>query len=257
MKAVEESVVTAMDGSDVELFRYLPYIMQDIWEFGADPKVMIDLISKHQVQNEQVKVLDLGCGKGAVSVQAAKTLGCSCLGIDAVPGFIEYAKEKAREYGVESRCTFEVADIRERVKSLSGFDVVILGAIGPVFGDYFTTLTSLKDCLKKDGVFLIDDGFIDDDSSFQHPLMLTKKQIEQQIEAAGMELLEIDPADRDDIVESDDFIFDRIKARCEELMAQHPEKAQLFRNYIRNQETENDVLENKIVGATLVVRMRK
>jgi len=38
MKTVEESVVIAMDGSDKELFPFLSYILQDLWDFSADGK---------------------------------------------------------------------------------------------------------------------------------------------------------------------------------------------------------------------------
>ncbi len=47
MKTLDESVVTAMDGSDKELFSYLPYILQDLWEIGADPDAIINLIGRY------------------------------------------------------------------------------------------------------------------------------------------------------------------------------------------------------------------
>jgi len=31
IKSIEESVVTAMDGTSDELFPFLPYILQDLW----------------------------------------------------------------------------------------------------------------------------------------------------------------------------------------------------------------------------------
>ena len=34
MRSLEESVVTAMDGTNKKLFPFLPYIFQDIWEMG-------------------------------------------------------------------------------------------------------------------------------------------------------------------------------------------------------------------------------
>ncbi len=51
MKTVEESVVTAMDGSDKELYPFLPYILQDAWELGADPDTIIGLVRKHASDN--------------------------------------------------------------------------------------------------------------------------------------------------------------------------------------------------------------
>jgi hypothetical protein len=85
--------------------------------------------------------------------------------------------------------------------------VVILGAIGPVFGDYFSTLSTLVKCINENGIFIIDDAYINDNSDFSHPLMFKKSDILQQIEKAGMELVENDIMDRDDIVDSDDLYF--------------------------------------------------
>ena len=256
MKTLEESVVIAMDGSDKELFPFLPYILQDLWEIGADPDAIIKLIRKHFDHFAALKVLDLGCGKGAVSVKVSQKLGCTCYGIDAIPEFIVFAQQKATEFKVNHRCTFETGDIREKVKDLSGYDIVILGAIGPVFGDYFTTLTTLTKCINENGIFIIDDGYIEDKSDFSHPLMVKKSTIIQQIEKAGMQLVENDVMDREDIKDSDDFIFNNLKKRCYELIEKYPDKQSLFLDYIKKQEIENDVLENKVIGTTMVIKKK-
>jgi ubiquinone/menaquinone biosynthesis C-methylase UbiE len=256
MKSIEECVVIAMDGSDKELFPFLPYILQDIWEFGADPDAIIKLIRKYCSNITELKVLDLGCGKGAVSVKISQKLGCTCYGIDAIPEFVEIARQKATEYKVNHLCIFEIGDIREKVKDLSGYDVVILGAIGPVFGDYFSTLATLAKCINENGIFIIDDAYINDNSDFSHPLMFKKSEILQQIEKAGMDLVENDIMDKDDIVDSGDSIFDNLKKRCRELIEKHPNKQNLFYDYIRKQEIENDVLENKVIGTTLVIKKK-
>ncbi len=222
MKSIEESVVIAMDGSDKELFPFLPYILQDIWEIGADPDAIIKLIKKYCNKITELKVLDLGCGKGAVSVKISQKLGCTCYGIDAIPEFVEIAQQKATEFNVNHLCIFEKGDIREKVKELSGFDVVILGAIGPVFGNYFSTLSTLAKCINENGIFIIDDAYINDNSDFNHPLMFKKSDILQQIEKTEMVLVENDIMDRDDIVDSDDFIFDNLKKRCQELIEKYP-----------------------------------
>lgn len=256
MKSIEESVVIAMDGSDKALFPFLPYILQDIWEIGADPEAIIKLIKKYCNNFTELKVLDLGCGKGAVSVKVSQTLGCTCHGIDAIPEFVEFAQQKAKEHKVNHLCKFELGDIREKIKELSGYDVAILGAIGPVFGNYFSTLSTLAKCINENGFFIIDDGYINDDSGFSHPLMFKKSDILQQIEKAGMELVENDIMDRNDIANSDDYIFDNLKKRCQELIEKYPNKRNLFLDYIRKQEIENDVLENKVVGTTLVIKKK-
>lgn len=256
MKTLEECVVTAMDGSDKELFPYLPYILQDLWEIGADPDAVIKLIKKHCTHTVGLKVLDLGCGKGAVSVSISREFGCTCHGIDAIPEFVEFARQKASEFKVSHLCTFETGDIRERVRELPAYDVVLLGAIGPVFGDYVSTLSTLAHCLRENGIFIIDDGYIDDDSEFSHPLIHKKADLLQQLEKAGMQLVDDDIMDSNDIKDSDEYIFDNLKKRCHELMEKLPEQQALFRRYIKQQEIENDILENKVIGTTMVIRRK-
>ncbi len=256
MKSIEESVVTAMDGSDKELFPFLPYILQDLWEIGADPEVIIRLIGKQFNNFGALSVLDLGCGKGAVSVKVSHKLGCSCYGIDAISEFIEYAKQKAAEFKVNHLCRFETGDIREKVNDLSNYDIIILGALGPVFGDYYSTLTTLSNCISENGIIIIDDGYIDDNSDYSHPFMFKETAIMQQIDKAGMKLIDNNILDGDDIKKSDDFIFNNVQRRCLELIDKYPEKQNLFLDYIKKQEIENDVLENKIIGTTMVIKKK-
>ncbi len=252
--SIQESVVTAMDGQDVDLYPYLPYILQDVWEIGSDPQVMADLVRKHGTKRKLLNVLDLGCGKGAVSVTIAKELGFYCHGIDAVLGFIEFAINKADELQVSHLCKFEVNDIRKRIKSLPTYDVIILGAVGPVFGNYLETLRILHQKLTKNGIILIDDGFIDDDSPFSHLLMSKWSVVKSQIKEAGMQLVDESIISKENIASSDDYIFENITRRCKELMLKHPDKKAIFQNYIKRQEEENEVLENKVTCSTLVLK---
>ena len=47
MKSVEESAVAALDGTDIGIYPFLPYILQDLWEIGSDPLIIIQAIEKH------------------------------------------------------------------------------------------------------------------------------------------------------------------------------------------------------------------
>jgi len=41
MKTIEETIAAAMDITEKELLPFLPYILQDFWEIGADPDTII------------------------------------------------------------------------------------------------------------------------------------------------------------------------------------------------------------------------
>jgi cyclopropane fatty-acyl-phospholipid synthase-like methyltransferase len=254
MKSVEESVVIAMDGSDKDLFPFLSYILQDLWEIGAYPDAIIKLIRKYYDNYTNLKVLDLGCGKGAVSVKVSQKLGCTCYGIDAIPEFISYAQRKAIEYDVELLCKFEIGDVRLKIYELKAYDIIILGAKGPVFGNYFTTLSTLSKHLNDSGLIIINDGYIEDNSDYTHPLMLKKQDLLNQISLAGMKLIEDEILTSNSIKDSDDYILDNLKKRCMELIDKHPDKKNLFENYIKKQQEENDALENKVVCTSWVIK---
>ncbi|MCB1309290.1 MAG: class I SAM-dependent methyltransferase [Leptospiraceae bacterium] len=254
MKSVELSVVTAMDGVDQELFPYLPFIFQDVWEIGSDSETIIKIIGRHFKRHEHLEILDAGCGKGAVCVKAARSFKCKCHGIDAVPEFISFAREKAAEFKVERLCEFEVGDIREKIKESNTYDVIVLGAIGPVFGDYFETLSILSKHLNDSGMIIIDDGYIDDDSDYAHPFILKKQVLLRQINTSGMRLVENNVIKRESVGDSNDAILKNLRRRCVELIERHPGKKDLFEGYIRRQEAESDVLENKVVCSILVLK---
>lgn len=250
MKTIEESIATAMDfNQDVTIIPFLPYILQDFWELGTPPEIVIHFIQKHCKNYSTLHVLDLGCGKGAVSVELAAELKCNCYGIDGIPEFIAASKEKAREYGVKTLCRFEVGDIREKIEVSGKFDVIVLGAIGQVFGDYYATLLTLSKHLAPEGIIIINDAYIDDSSTFQHPALQYHSELLIQIGQAGMKLIDENTDAPTDSVEQ----FENLQRRCKELITKYPEKTSLFENYIQSQANEYDALENEITSSVMVI----
>jgi cyclopropane fatty-acyl-phospholipid synthase-like methyltransferase len=242
-----------LDGTSTAILPYLPAILQDAWEFGTSAETVLRLVRRNLPGQAGLRVLDLGCGKGAVAVTLARELGCRCLGIDAVAAFIDVARDKAREFRVASRCRFSQGDIRERVRALGRFDVIVLGAIGPVFGDCRATLDTLAPHLRRGGLVVVDDGYLPDDSAREYPQVLKRGEQLRQIAAAGMRLVDEWVFDRDELRRMNATLFRDLEKRCRELMDLHPEKKELFADYIRRQVEENDVLENRIVCAVLVI----
>ena len=256
MKTIEESVVIAMDGSDKKLFPFIPFIMQDLWEFGTSSDVIKQLIKKHTSNYSGLEILVLGCGKGCVCIKLAKEFGCSCLGIDAVKEFIGEAKTKAKDWDVDAFCKFITADIRTKIKELEKYDVIILGSVGPVYGDYKATLNILREHLNQDGIIIIDDGYIDTENNFSHPKILKKEEIIQQISTSGMQLVDEIIANKDEIKASDDFMFDKIIKRCNQLIEMYPDNSEVFLDYIISQQQENEILERKVVCSTMVIKSK-
>ena len=96
MEAVEEKLAKSLSAEgSVELIPYLPYLLQDLWELGSSPEDMIEIVREHIMISDSTRVLDLACGKGAVSIRMAIELGVLVKGIDIIPEFVEYARQKS------------------------------------------------------------------------------------------------------------------------------------------------------------------
>lgn len=252
-RKTEEALAASLTAETTELIPYLPTLLQDLWELGSSPGVMIDLLRGRLP--ERARVLDLGCGKGAVSVRLAQALGLRTKGIDLLPEFIREAQEKARIYGVSALCTFEVGDIQEALAQERNYDCAILGAVGNILGDYPQLLWRLRQTVRRDGFVLLDDAYMREGTQARQAQYPTYVQWRDMFADAGLALLEAQEADEDDQM-TNERNNDHIRARADELIAQHPEKRELFEGYVRSQQAECDDLSDGLVGVTWLLRVK-
>ncbi|MBU2447241.1 MAG: methyltransferase domain-containing protein [Bacteroidetes bacterium] len=258
LDSTQQSIINSLDGEDAELYPFLPYLLQDFWELGTPSSVIIELIRKNSVQTKfsPLKVLDLGCGKGAVSIPLARKFNAQVIGIDALPEFIDEAKRKAKEFQVEEMVEFRVGDIRELISFYSEFHFVILNSIGPVLGDVGETLTKVSRCLISRGYVIIDDGFIPDEVDFTHPDCLKEKEYYEKITKSGFVIIDSKEYQSEEIKVSNEYMYSLIVDRADELSLKFPDKRNLFEGYLKNQRDENYYLENKIKCITLLLQKK-
>ena len=103
-KTFQESL-SAGGLDDIEPF--LPYLLQDLWALGGCPETAIALLQRAGVAPApDDRVVDLGCGKGAMLIEFAKRFGCRGYGVDSMAAFIDDARTHAREHGVAARVEF-------------------------------------------------------------------------------------------------------------------------------------------------------
>lgn len=262
LKPLEQSIADAMDCEDLSILPYLPYILQDFQEIGSSASAILAIVEEHTSNHANLKVLDLGCGKGAVLVRLASRLHCHCHGIDAIPEFIQEAREAATSHAVADRCRFECGDARELVRYLVQFDVIILGSIGPVFGDYQQTMTLLHRNLAHGGIIILDDGYLagdgtaDDstaDGAAMHPAVTSREAVLRQIDAAGMRLITEYTAGHADSIAAWQLEYANIARRCSELAATYSGMRGVFEAYAARQAVEYHYLEHDIICSTMVI----
>lgn len=104
-------------------------------------------------------VLDVGCGRGALSVQMAQA-GAECVvGIDTDPNRIGFASRNARTSypDLAQRLEFRVADLAG-FSSVERFDIVVSKDTFEHLGDVPATLRGVRDALKPGGLACIGFG---------------------------------------------------------------------------------------------------
>ena len=101
------------------------------------------------------RLLDIGCGWGALVLYAAARYGVQALGITLSPSQAEFANARVREAGLASRCQVEVRDYRD-VNSPEGYDkLVSVGMFEHVGEKLLTTyFVNAWQNLRPGGVFL-------------------------------------------------------------------------------------------------------
>jgi len=251
MPTVEEKLAKSLTAETTELLPYLAYLLQDLWELGSSPRDVADMAREHLHLSSDTKLLDLACGKGAVSIHLAAAFGCQVKGIDLMPEFIDVAKEKAKEYRVEHLCEFVVGDINQAVESERDYDIAILGAVGDVLGPPEATIGKLKRVIKRGGHMFIDDGYAREELN---AVCLTRGQWLQVIAAADMKLIAEKLVESQELVAVNSEQQTHIANRAGELRILHPDKAELFDGYVASQLAECNQLESDISGVTMLLR---
>jgi len=251
MTQTSEKLVKSLSGDSVEILPYLSFLLQDLWELGSSPKDMHDLISRNIKVTKDAQILDLACGKGAVSIYLAKEFGCKVTGIDIMDEFIEIAKQKAIEYNVDHYCEFKVEDINRSVEHHSNYDIVILGAVGDVLGNPMDTLRKLARTIKNGAYILIDDAYAktEHDESY-----LTKGKWLKIFEDLDCKLIDEIRVDEEENKSQLDEQILFLTKRVEELKKLYPDQHNLFDEYLASQQEESNELENDIIGVTMLIK---
>ena len=249
-----DKLAKSLTADTTDIIPFLPYLLQDLWELGSSGQEMLVLLRRYIPITTSFTALDLGCGKGAVSVTLAKALGIHFKAIDLIGDFIREACEKAAEYGVDGLCEFAVGDIKQAVRSERNYDLAIFGAVGDVIGDRAETLRAIMSAIRPGGYILLDDGYrlADDDSTLlfdgEYP---TLTEWQELYEKSGLLLLAYSPAeDRP----NDDRDFECISQRAQELIREYPQHREMFEHYAQNQRDEYADLAQRVIGVTFLLQ---
>jgi ubiquinone/menaquinone biosynthesis C-methylase UbiE len=136
------------------LYRKLSPYYKYFVNFHADTKKEIEVLNKLFKQHKVKSILDIACGIGRHSIALAK-LGYDVTGVDFSSSQLAQARKDAKEAGV--KVTFVKKDANY-FTSHKKFDAIICmwSTLGEEPMQYEKVIPNVFRCLKKNGVFIID-----------------------------------------------------------------------------------------------------
>jgi len=248
----ERQIASSID-AESKILKYIPFLLQDLWSLGCDPYSLLELLKNNIALNDKTKVLELCCGKGAALIPIAKEFGINCTGVDAFEPFIIDAAIKAKEFDVENKCNFIIDNYLNYIKNSSEiFDIIIIGS-GYLEISLVELLESLKIILNSNGYIVLDSGYTAKDTSDKYK---SRQSLFSSITEAGFEVIAENIFDGEKMKKINDYNTFFIKKRALELSEKYPDLKEQFLNYVKSQENESEILENKIIVTELLLKQK-
>jgi SAM-dependent methyltransferase len=115
-------------------------------------------------------VLDVGSGVGGPARQAAGALGCSVVGVDLTPSFVETARALSKMSGMEGRVRFEVGSATALPLADRSVDAAMMLHVGMNIPDKAGVMRDVARVLKPGGQFVVYDVMQVGDGHPEFPL---------------------------------------------------------------------------------------
>ncbi len=241
---------------DPEILRFVPELLQDLDALGSDPELVVAWLGESGFRGPESRVLDLGCGKGAVAVAVADRLGCRVRGVDALPAFVDAARRQAISRGVGALCTFETGDLRDTVETGGDYDAVLLVSVG-VLGSPEAMVRGCRACTRQGGVMILEEAYLREPGRVDFPGygdVVTHAETVRQLTSYGDQLIRERRTSLAEMQAQNRRFSAWIERRAAELAARHPEHASAFRAYVEKERRECELLESALECATWMLR---
>lgn len=254
MRTETEMVAYALE-IEPRLLRWIPELLADFDALGSDVGRIVEMLERLDLP-QSARIVDLGCGKGAVSVAVAKAFGYRVEGIELFQPFIESCKQNASRAGVSHLCRFRHGDIVKLAGRIEPADVAIYAALGDVLGSFETVVDVVRRFVPVGGFMMICDGYLKPGEQPDLPVFenySSRDGMLQRLQSQGDVLAHEWIGTEDRSAEYAREIT-QIRQRAERLAERHPEFETDLMRYAADQQREYEFLAEHFVPAIWVLQ---
>lgn len=257
MGKVENIKLAAAFGAPSEILPHIPVLLADLWSLGIPPGTVVNLLKPLNLQPGSTRVLDLGCGKGAIAITLARQFGFQVLGVDIFPPFIEDARQRARDMGVDNICRFDQGDMRKWAKKTRDFDMVVLVWTGGVFGDLGDSVRKIRNLVHPGGYMVLGEGYLRDGGRADHPYLRRFAHhdvVLQKLTTHGDTLVQEIVVPDDEIRDLYRDYIDSLNAGAQRSARDNPEHARLLWDYVKEQEKTCRIMNGVVASSVWLLQ---
>lgn len=124
-------------------------VMGESWHPGG--LRLTESVAREMRLGPGMRVLDVGCGRGASAVRLAKSLGCRVVGVSLEQQSIEAARATAARQQVDHLTEFICADLLEAPLGSDSFDAVLMECVLSIVQDKDAAVSRIFDLLRPGG----------------------------------------------------------------------------------------------------------
>lgn len=241
---LQKEIALSLD-ADEPLLPWLDELLADLPTLGTEPAEVLEVLQPLRLPTQKTTVLELGCGKGVLSVALAKQCGFHMHSVDAYAPFIKRAKKLAENEGVTGLCTFYCADVRDFLHPQQLYDIVIWAGLCNILGNVQELVRHLRAAIRPGGYMVLDQSYCTT-AGMEEQGCADLAVSHQRLQAFGDRLLQERIPARPDTKTTNDANTDAIRRRAEQLKIKHPELAALFDGYVAAQEAACLVQETSL-----------
>lgn len=256
MSALPDTALAEFFQVDPTILHLVPELLADVWALGSDPEQIVRQLQAAGLA-PAARVLDLGCGKGAVSLAVAEAFAATVDGTDAFAPFVADAVQRAEAVGLGQACRFRCEDLSTTVAAARDYDAVLYISVGNVFGGPRDTVAALRRTVRPGGLIVLDDGYRasgDDDVAVPgYGHMLGRQAAIAGVTAFGDRLLGERLIPPEDLAAQNRAILDVIEARADTLATRSPQYASALAAHVAQQRAACEVLDNHVRRVTWVI----